>query len=65
MSRGSPERLAPSGEAAGHLRMRAVLQAEYGDADVFGITDTARPAIEDHEVLVEVRAAGMDPGRGT
>jgi len=43
-------------------RMRAVLQAGYGEADVLSIAETARPSIDEREVLVEVRAAGIDRG---
>ena len=42
--------------------MRAVLQAGYGNADVLSITETPRPSIDDQEVLVEIRAAGLDRG---
>jgi NADPH:quinone reductase-like Zn-dependent oxidoreductase len=42
--------------------MRAVVQTGYGSADVLSVTETTRPSIGDHEVLVEVRAAGMDRG---
>jgi len=42
--------------------MQAVLQAGYGDADVLSVAETARPSIQDQELLVEVRAAGMDRG---
>jgi NADPH:quinone reductase-like Zn-dependent oxidoreductase len=42
--------------------MRAVLQVRYGDADVLSVAETARPPIDDQEVLVDVRAAGMDRG---
>ncbi len=42
--------------------MRAVVQDRYGGADVLQLTRTSRPEIEAHEVLVEVRAAGLDRG---
>lgn len=42
--------------------MRAVVQDRYGTADVLRTDRIARPVIEAHEVLVEVRAAGLDRG---
>lgn len=62
MSTVSPEPTAADAATAGAPRMRAVLQAGYGDADVFSVAQTARPSIDDQEVLVAVRAAGMDRG---
>ncbi len=42
--------------------MRAVLQDRYGHADVLRVGSTPVPTIDDDEVLVEVRAAGLDRG---
>ena len=42
--------------------MRAIAQDEYGDADVLELREVPRPAPGPREVLVEVRAAGVDPG---
>ena len=42
--------------------MRAIVQDGYGDADVLRLTTIARPEIGDNEVLVRVRAAGLDRG---
>jgi NADPH:quinone reductase-like Zn-dependent oxidoreductase len=42
--------------------MRAVLQHRYGTADVLTLGRVPRPAIGDHDVLVEVHAAGLDRG---
>jgi len=42
--------------------MRAVVQREYGTADVLHVEQIDRPAIAADEVLVEVRAAGLDRG---
>jgi NADPH:quinone reductase-like Zn-dependent oxidoreductase len=42
--------------------MRAVVQDTYGSADVLQLRDVARPAPADGEVLVRVRAAGLDRG---
>src|SRR3954470_13542528 len=43
-------------------RMRAIVQTEYGSADVLRVAETDRPAIGDDEVLVRVHAAGLDRG---
>jgi NADPH:quinone reductase-like Zn-dependent oxidoreductase len=42
--------------------MRAVLQHRYGTAEVLELGRVPRPMIGDHDVLVEVRAAGLDRG---
>jgi NADPH:quinone reductase-like Zn-dependent oxidoreductase len=42
--------------------MRAVLQDRYGPAEVLRLGRVPRPVIGDHDVLVEVRAAGLDRG---
>jgi NADPH:quinone reductase-like Zn-dependent oxidoreductase len=43
-------------------RMQAIVQDTYGAADVWRAEETGRPAIGDGEVLVRVRAAGLDRG---
>jgi hypothetical protein len=45
--------------------MRAVVRDRYGSADVLRVAQVPVPAIADREVLVRVRAAGLDRGRGT
>ncbi|XVQ86696.1 NAD(P)-dependent alcohol dehydrogenase [Microbispora siamensis] len=42
--------------------MKAFVQDAYGQADVLRLRDVDRPSIGDEEVLVEVRAAAVDPG---
>jgi NADPH:quinone reductase-like Zn-dependent oxidoreductase len=42
--------------------MAAIVQTGYGTADVLRFDRIARPEIADHEVLVQVRAAGLDRG---
>ena len=42
--------------------MRAVVQERYGSSDTWRLLDIPRPAIGDHEVLIQVRAAGLDRG---
>jgi len=44
--------------------MRAIVQDAYGSADVLRLAETDKPAIGANEVLVEVRAAGVDRGTG-
>jgi NADPH:quinone reductase-like Zn-dependent oxidoreductase len=52
--------LAPPNEATG--TMLAIVQKEYGTADVLHAAEIDRPVIEAGEVLVQVRAAGLDRG---
>ncbi|SCE72376.1 NADPH:quinone reductase [Micromonospora coriariae] len=42
--------------------MKAIVHDVYGPADVLELRDIDKPSIGDDEVLVEVRAAGVDPG---
>jgi NADPH:quinone reductase-like Zn-dependent oxidoreductase len=42
--------------------MKAIVQDVYGPADVLELREIDRPSIGDDEVLVQVRAAGVDPG---
>lgn len=42
--------------------MRAIVQDRYGSSDAWQLTDTNRPEIEPHEVLIRVHAAGLDRG---
>ena len=48
--------------ATADKRMRAIIQTEYGTADVLRVAEIERPAIAAGEVLVKVRAAGLDRG---
>jgi NADPH:quinone reductase-like Zn-dependent oxidoreductase len=48
--------------APGLPTMRAVVQRVYGSADVLGVAEIPRPTPGAGEVLVEVRAAGLDRG---
>ena len=41
---------------------RAIRFDEYGDVDVLRVEDVPRPAPGPGQVLVEVRAAGINPG---
>jgi NADPH:quinone reductase-like Zn-dependent oxidoreductase len=42
--------------------MQAIVQTEYGSADVLRVDHIDRPTIADDEVLVRVHAAGLDRG---
>ena len=42
--------------------MKAVVQDVYGSSDTLRFEDIEMPVIGDGEVLVRVRAAGLDPG---
>ena len=50
-----------TGAGAGQT-MQAIVQDTYGSADVLRLARIARPEAGDHEVLVGVRAAGLDRG---
>ena len=41
--------------------MQAIVQDKYGSAEVLELKEIDRPAIGDHDVLVRVRAAGVNP----
>jgi len=47
---------------AGQAAMRAVFQDVYGSADRLRLAQTGKPVIAAGEVLVQVRAAGVDRG---
>jgi len=42
--------------------MRAIVQTEYGSAEVLRVAEIDRPVIADDEVLLRVHAAGLDRG---
>lgn len=42
--------------------MKAIVQNRYGSAEVLELREIAKPEIGDREVLIRVRAAGVNPG---
>lgn len=44
------------------MTLRAVRLDRYGDVDVLHVVDTENPEPGDGEVLISVRAAGLNPG---
>lgn len=42
--------------------MKAIVQDTYGSPDVLELRDIDKPVVGDHDVLVRVHAAGVDPG---
>ena len=50
------------GATAATSTMRAVVQDRYGSSDTWKLSDIDRPEINDHEVVLHVRAAGLDRG---
>src|SRR5690349_5020272 len=48
--------------AAGRDEMRAIVQDTYGSADRLRLSQIQKPVIAANEVLVQVRAAGVDRG---
>jgi NADPH:quinone reductase-like Zn-dependent oxidoreductase len=51
-----------NGPAKGESTMRAITQDVYGPAEVLHLAQIPRPVPAEHEVLVQVRAAGLDRG---
>jgi len=51
-----------TGHAQGESTMRAITQDVYGSAEVLHLAQIPRPVPAEHEVLVQVRAAGLDRG---
>ena len=49
-------------QSTSNEKMRAIVQREYGNADVLELAEIDRPTIKAGEVLVRVRAAGVDRG---
>ncbi len=48
-------------DTVGSSTMKAIVQDKYGSADVLQLRDTEKPAIGEHDVLVRVRAAAINP----
>jgi NADPH:quinone reductase-like Zn-dependent oxidoreductase len=42
--------------------MKAIVQDSYGSPDVLVLGEIDEPMVGDHDVLVRVHAAGVDPG---
>jgi NADPH:quinone reductase-like Zn-dependent oxidoreductase len=42
--------------------MKAIVQDAYGESEVLRVEDVGRPELGDNDVLVQVRAAGVDAG---
>ncbi|MGI9644742.1 MAG: NAD(P)-dependent alcohol dehydrogenase [Ilumatobacteraceae bacterium] len=55
-------RTTPKDEATDATTMQAIVQDEYGSADVLRSEPIGRPTIDADQVLVEVHAAGIDRG---
>ena len=49
-------------DAPAATTMRAIVQDTYGSAEVLRLERVPRPRLADDEVLVQVRAAGLDRG---
>src|SRR3989442_14398218 len=52
----------PAAARPGATTMKAVVQDTYGTSEVLELQDIAKPEIGDGDVLVRVRAAGVNPG---
>jgi NADPH:quinone reductase-like Zn-dependent oxidoreductase len=60
--RAETQRSAMSGNAMQADTMQAIVQDTYGSPEVLRPARISRPEIADHEVLLRVRAAGLDRG---
>ena len=49
--------------SAAVMRMKAVIRSAYGDTDVLRIARLERPVPKSNEVLIRVKAAGLDRGQ--
>ena len=54
--------VSPEASPDAPAQMRAIVQRQYGNADVLSLAVIDRPTIGDSDVLVQVRAAGLDRG---
>lgn len=52
----------PKSPESGAETMQAIVQDAYGSTEVLRLDEIARPAVAANEVLVQVRAAGLDRG---
>src|SRR5271170_7271106 len=50
-----------AGWRSGGTAMKAAVYTRYGPPDVIEITDIEKPVLKDNEVLIEVRAASINP----
>jgi NADPH:quinone reductase-like Zn-dependent oxidoreductase len=41
--------------------LQAIVQSRYGSADVLALGEVDKPSVDDDHVLIEIRAAGVDP----
>lgn len=54
--------MSPHSPATGAATMRAITQNHYGSSDVLRLTQVPLPTVGDKQVLIAVRAAGLDRG---
>jgi NADPH:quinone reductase-like Zn-dependent oxidoreductase len=50
-----------AGQRSGDTRMKAAVYTRYGPPDVVQIKDVERPVPKDNEILIDVRAASLNP----
>lgn len=47
----------------GHTLIKGLIRAEYGDSELLQIATLERPLPRENEVLIRVKAAGLDDGQ--
>ncbi|MGI9600638.1 MAG: alcohol dehydrogenase catalytic domain-containing protein, partial [Acidimicrobiales bacterium] len=57
-----PDSTPQRGAVPQNEQMQAIVQTSYGNAEVLTMGTIGQPQIADNEVLVDVRAAGLDRG---
>jgi NADPH:quinone reductase-like Zn-dependent oxidoreductase len=50
-----------AGQRSGNTRMKAAVYTRYGPPDVVQIKDVEKPVPKDNEILIDVRAASLNP----
>jgi NADPH:quinone reductase-like Zn-dependent oxidoreductase len=61
MNTATIDRLSERAADTGVMTMRAIVQDAYGSAEVLQLRDIAKPTIGEHDVLIRVRAAAVNP----
>ncbi len=61
MNTATIDKLSERADDTGVMTMKAIVQDTYGSVDVLQLREIAKPTIGEHDVLVRVRAAAVNP----